>query len=186
VRKKGVGRMKGGGFALVGVALALSLVGPGMAQGAAARLGYVDVQKVLLRSAAGIAARDELEKEKAGMQKQVDARRDEVEKLRDELAKKGLLLSSEARKEKDETIERKIRDLRRLAEDLEKELQRKEQAMTQKLLQEIGGVVERYGKEKAYLVIFEKRGAGVIYGDGEADVTEDVIRLYDQERAKKK
>jgi len=58
--------------------------------------------------------------------------------------------------------------------------------MTQKLLQEIGGVVERYGKEKAYLVIFEKRGAGVIYGDGEADVTEDVIRLYDQERAKKK
>jgi len=100
VRKKGVGRMKGSGFALVGVALGLSLVGPGMAQGAAARLGYVDVQKVLLRSAAGIAARDELEKEKAGMQKQVDARRDEVEKLRDELAKKGLLLSSEARKPK--------------------------------------------------------------------------------------
>lgn len=178
--------MKGRGFALVGVVLGLSFAVAATAHAAAARLGYVDVQKVLLRSAAGIAARDELEKEKAVMQKQVDARRTDVEKLRDELTKKGLLLSPEARKEKEETIERKIRDLRRLAEDLEKELQRKEQAMTQKLLQEIGGVVERYGKEKAYLVIFEKRGAGVIYGDGEADVTEEIIKLYDQERAKKK
>jgi outer membrane protein len=178
--------MKGSGFTLVSLALGLGVVAAGMAHAAADRLGYVDVQKVLVRSGAGIAARDELEKEKAGMQKQVDARRDEMEKLRDELTKKGLLLSPDARKEKEETIERKIRDLRRLAEDLEKELQRKEQAMTQRLLQEIGGVVERYGKEKAYLVIFEKRGAGVIYGDGEADVTEDIIKLYDQERTKKK
>ncbi len=120
------------------------------------------------------------------MQKQVDGRREEVDKLRDELTKKGLLLAPEARKEKEETIDRKIRDLRRLAEDLEKELARKEQGVTQKLLQEISGVVERYGKEKTYLVIFEKRGAGVIYGDAEADVTEEIIKLYDQEKAKKK
>jgi len=178
--------MREGRFRALGWALVVWLVSVGAAQAAASRLGYVDVQRVLLRSSAGVAARDDLEKEKAGMQKQVDARREEVDKLRDELTKKGLLLAPEARKEKEETIERKIRDLRRLAEDLEKELARREQGMTQKLLQEISGVVERYGKEKAYLVIFEKRGAGVIYGDTEADVTEDIIKLYNQEKAKKK
>ncbi len=178
--------MRGSRCRTFGLALMVGFVSVGTAQAAATRLGYVDVQRVLLRSSAGVTARDELEKEKAGMQKQVDAKRDEVDKLRDELTKKGLLLAPEARKEKEETIERKIRDLRRLAEDLEKELARKEQGMTQKLLQEISGVVERYGKEKAYLVIFEKRGAGVIYGDTEADVTEEIIKLYDQEKAKKK
>lgn len=171
---------------VAGWGLLVWLAAVGTAHGAATRLGYVDVQRVLLRSSAGVAARDELEKEKAGMQRQVDSKRDEVEKLRDEVAKKGLLLSPEARKEKEDTIERKIRDLRRLAEDLEKELARKEQGITQKLLQEISGLVERYGKEKAFLVIFEKRGAGVIYGDAEADVTEEIIKLYDQEKTKKK
>ncbi len=177
--------MRESGLGVMGLGLLIWLASVGTVHGAGTRLGYVDVQKVLLRSSAGIAARDELEKEKAGMQKQVDGKRDEVEKLRDELTKKGLLLAPEARKQKEDTIERKVLDLRRLAEDLEKELARKEQGLTQKLLQEIGGVVERYGKEKAYLVIFEKRGAGVVYGDPEADVTEEILKLYDQEKTKK-
>lgn len=93
---------------------------------AGTRIGYVDVQRVLVRSVAGVAARDQLEREKVAMQKDVDNRRTEVDKLREEREKKGLVLSAEARREKDETLQRKVRDLRRLAEDLEKELQKKE------------------------------------------------------------
>lgn len=158
----------------------------GTAEAAGTRIGYVDVQRVLVRSMAGVAARETLEREKATMQKDVDARRSEVEKLREELEKKGLVLSSEARREREETLQRKVRDLRRLAEDLEKELQRKEQQATQRILQELTGVIERLGKDRGYLLILEKRSAGVIYGDAEADATEEVIRLYDQEKAKEK
>jgi outer membrane protein len=166
--------------------VAVLSAGSGGAEAAATRIGLVDVQKVLIRSVAGVAAREQLEREKATMQKDVDARRTEVEQLRQELEKKGLVLSTDARREKEDTLQRKVRDLRRLADDLEKELQRKEQALTQKILQEVSAVVERVGKEQGYLMILERRTGGVIYGDGEADVTEQIIKAYDQQKAQEK
>ena len=152
---------------------------------AGTRIGYVDVQRVIVRSVAGVAAREQIEKDKVAMQKDVDNRKIEVDKLREEMEKKGLVLSAESRREKEETLQRKVRDLRRLAEDLEKELQKKEQAATQKILQELTGIIEKMGKERGFLLIVERRSGGVIYGDPEGDVTDEVIKLYDQEKAKK-
>jgi outer membrane protein len=157
----------------------------GAAEAAGTRIGYIDLQKVLVRSVAGVAAREQLERERAGMHKDLEARKTEIDKLRDELEKKGLVLSSDARREKEELLQRKVRDARRLGEDLDKELQRKEQQMVGRIGQEVVGVIERLGKERGYLLILEKRGASVIYGDPEADITDEVIKLYDQEKAKK-
>ena len=158
----------------------------GAAEAAGTRIGYVDVQKIIVRSVAGTAAREQLEKDKVVMQKDMDSRRAEVEKLRDELDKKGLVLSADAKREKEETLQRKVRDLRRLAEDLEKELQRKEQQATQRILQELTALIEKVGKERGFLLIVERRSAGVIYGDVEADVTDEIIKIFDQEKAKEK
>src|SRR6266487_4909255 len=94
----------------LGGATGLGLTGPAVwAQTAnATRVGFVDIQRVLARSAAGMAAREQLEKEKAAMQKQVDSQRAELEKMRDDLEKKGQLLSTDARREKQELLERKV------------------------------------------------------------------------------
>ena len=113
------------------IVLAVGLLFSGFVSGsdaAGTRIGYVDVQRVIVRSVAGVAAREQLERDKVTMQKDVDNRKVEVDKLREEMEKKGLVLSAESRREKEETLQRKVRDLRRLAEDLEKELQKKEQA----------------------------------------------------------
>ena len=171
---------------LITAALML-LLGGNVARSDAAgtRIGYVDVQRVIVRSVAGVAAREQLEKDKVVMQKDVDNRKVEVDKLREEMEKKGLVLSAESRREKEETLQRKVRDLRRLAEDLEKELQKKEQQATQRILQELTGIIEKMGKERGFLLIVERRSGGVIYGDPEGDVTDEVIKLYDQEKAKK-
>jgi outer membrane protein len=79
-----------------------------------------------------------------------------------------------------------VRDLQRLVDDLRKELERKEQALTQRILQDLTTVIDRVGKEKGYLLILEKRGASVIYGDPEADLTVEIIKVYDTEKAKEK
>jgi outer membrane protein len=153
---------------------------------AASKIAFVDVQKILVRSVAGVAAREQLEREKAGMQKDVDSRRSEVEKLREELEKKGLVLSADAKRDKEEQLQRKVRDLRRLVDDFQKELERKEQALTQRILQELTGVIERFGRERGYLLILERRGASVIYGDAEADITEEIIKVFDQDKGREK
>ncbi len=150
-----------------------------------ARIGYVDLQRVLVRSQAGVAAREQLEREKAQMQRDMDGRRMEIEKLREELEKKGSLLTGDARREKEETIERKRRDAARLADDYQRDLVRKEQQLLARVQQELAGVIERLGKQKGYYMIVERRGAVVLYASPEADLTDEVVRAYDQESAPK-
>jgi outer membrane protein len=169
--------------AMVSVAGAQAQAPAPSGTGGLQRIAYIDVQRVLARSAAGVAAREQLEREKATMQKEMDAKRVELEKLREEIEKKGALLTVEARRERQEQFERKRRDAARLADDFQKELEKKEATLLQKVLQEVSGVIERIGKEKGYYLIVEKRGAGVIYAAQEADLTEDVIRAYDQQGA---
>jgi len=150
------------------------------------RIGFVDIQKVLARSAAGMAAREQLEKEKAVMQKQVDSQRADLEALRDEIEKKGQLLSADARREKQELLERKVRDARRLVDDLQATLQKKEEAMLGKVLQDLGGLIQRVSKEKGYMLVFERQRSSILYAAAESDLTEDVIRAYDDETKKGK
>ena len=150
------------------------------------KIGYIDVQRVLARSAAGVAAREQLEKERAGIQKEMDGRRQELEKLRDEIEKKGPLMTADARREKQEQFDRKRRDAARAADDFQKELEKREANLLQKVLQEMGGIIERVGKEKNYYMIVEKRNAGVLYATADADLTDEIIRAYDREAGNKK
>jgi len=182
---------------ILGIALVLALgaaavvraqAPPAPAGGQAAglqRIAFIDVQRVLARSAAGVAAREQLEREKATMQKEMDGKRVELEKLREELEKKGALLTADVRRDKQEQFERKRRDAARLADDFQKELEKKESLLLQKVLQEVSGIIEKLGKDRGYYLIVEKRGAGVIYASTEADITDEIIRAYDQQSGPK-
>lgn len=178
--------MKGRLAALILAGGALLLGGaPGGAQtpGPPPKIAFVDVSRVLARSAAGVAAREQLEREKAAMQREMDARRQELEKLRDELDKRGPLMTADARREKEEQLDRKRRDAARLADDFQRDLVRKEQQLAQKVLQELRGVIERVGRQRGFYMIVEARNAGVLYAAAEADITDEIIRAYDQEAA---
>jgi outer membrane protein len=182
------GPLAGVVLVLLGFGAGAWWVTPGVwAQGATpSKIGFVDVQRVLARSAGGAQAREQMERERASMQKQVDGQRVEVEKLKEELEKKGQLLSADARKEKQETLERKVRDVRRLVDDLQKELQKKEQELLGKVLRDLDGIIQKVGKEQGYLMIVERKQGGIVYGASEADITEDVIRVYDDESKARK
>ena len=148
------------------------------------RVGFVDIQRVLARSSAGVAAREQLEKEKAAMQRQVDAQRGDIEKLRDEIEKKGQLLSADARREKQEQLERKVRDARRLVDDLQGTLQKKEEALLAKVLQDVSGLIQKVSKDRGYGLVLERQRSSILYATPESDLTDDVLRAYDDETKK--
>src|SRR5205809_1021321 len=104
--------MRALGNAVTLTAVVLLAVAPrAWAQSPGSKIAFIDVQRVLVRSAAGVAAREQLEREKAGMQQKMDAKR----------------------------------------------------------------------KERGLVLIVEKRGAAVLYGASEADLTDEIIRAYDQQ-----
>jgi outer membrane protein len=145
------------------------------------KIGFIDVQRVLARSQAGVAAREQLEREKATMQKEMDTRRVDMEKLREEIEKKGPLMTAEVRREKQELFERKRRDAARLADDFQKDLEKKESGLLQRVLSDLASIIERVGKQKGYWLVVERSRGGVLYATNEADLTDEVIRAYDQE-----
>jgi len=159
---------------------------PTSAPGLIGKVAFVDIQRVIARSAGGAAAREQVEREKSTMQKEMEGKRVELEKLREEIEKKGSLMTADARREKQEAFDRKRRDAARLADDYQKELEKKEQALLQKVLQDLSSVIERVGKERGYYLIVEKRGAVVLYAAAEADLTDEVIRAYDQQAGNNK
>jgi len=171
---------------LLGVAVSLAAAqGPSPAP-SPVRVAYIDVQRVLARSTAGVAAREQLEREKAAMQREMDGKRQDLEKLRDELDKKGPLMAADARREKQELFERKRRDAARQMDDFQKELEKKEQTLLQRVLQDLTGVIDKVGKERGFYLIVEKRGASVLYASPDADLTDEIIRAYDQQAPGKK
>jgi len=149
-----------------------------------ARIMIVDLQRILVRSAAGVAAREQFEKERAGMQREMDAKRQELEKLEEELQKKGPLMTADVRRERQDVLERKRRDATRLADDFRRALEKREQLLTQKMLQDVKNIIDRIGKQRGYHLIVDGR-AGVLYASADADLTEEVIRAYDQETGAK-
>jgi outer membrane protein len=170
--------------ALLASAAALAQAPPA-APASGPRIAFVDLQRVLIRSQAGVAAREQLEKEKAQMEREISARQQEIDKLREDLEKKGSLLTAEVRREREEALERKRRDGARLTDDFRRDLARKEQQVLARLQQDLVGVIEKVGKQKGYFMIVERRGAVVLYASPDADLTDEVIRAYDQESAPK-
>ena len=172
-------------MAVSGVGSLSAQTAPAVPAGVApAKIGFVDIQRVLARSSAGVAAREQLEKEKATMQRQVDAQRGEIDKLREELEKKGQLLSADARREKQEQLERRVRDARRLVDDLQGTLQKKEEALLAKVLQDVGGLIQKVGKEKGYAMVLERQRSSILYASPESDLTDDVLRAFDDDSKK--
>ena len=111
--------------AVIAVGTSALAQAPAPAAPGVSRIAYVDVQRVLARSAAGVAAREQLEREKATMQREMDTKRVELEKLREEIEKKGPLMTADARRDKQDQFERKRRDAARLVDDFQKELEKK-------------------------------------------------------------
>jgi outer membrane protein len=90
-------------------------------------------------------------------------------------------MTADVRREKQDIFERKRRDAARLADDLQKELEKREAGLLQKVLADLASIIDRLGKQKGYWLVVERARGGVLYVAAEADLTDEVIRAYDQD-----
>jgi outer membrane protein len=171
---KTMGRM----VAMLGGILAFIVLWGG--QGLAAqtlKIGVVDVQQVLNQSQRGQAVKQKLEQERMGRQKELDARQQELVKLQAEYEKQAPVLSETAKREKKEGLERRFRDARRIAEDANRDFDKRVREAEMETTREIFGVIQEYGKDQGFSVILER--SSIVFGAPAVDVTGDVIKRYD-------
>lgn len=150
------------------------------------KIGYVDLRLALNESEAGKKAKTELESMKKIKQAAIDEKGKAIDKLIGDLEKQASVLSEEARKSKEEEIERHIREYQRLVQDSETEVKKKNSELTGSILKELREIIDKIGKEENYTLILENIEGFILYSKKDIDLTEKVIKTYNETKAKKK
>jgi outer membrane protein len=145
------------------------------------KIAIVDMQKALNLSEAGKTAKAKLGEKFAKIKKDLGERQQEIEKLKKELEKQSLMLSLEAKRDKEKEYERKLRDFKDLYQDYKEEMNKAEYEAIQPIFHDIQQVAEEIRKKEGYSIIFDKNSSGVVCYKKEIDITDTVIKLYNKE-----
>ncbi|MGM0383811.1 MAG: OmpH family outer membrane protein, partial [Thermodesulfobacteriota bacterium] len=145
-----------------------------------ARIGLIDLQRCLQESKEGLKVLEMLKKKKDDLQQELDTRQKEIVELQKELDKQTMMLSMDAQEDKEKTIERKGRELQYLYKDLNEEMAKAQEKEKKRIFTELEKVVEKIGSQEKYTLIIEKRAGGVLYFSKAIDITDQVIKAYDQ------
>ena len=149
-----------------------------------AKIGVIDLQKILETSAAGKYVQAELKKEKDKMEVDLKKKGTEIENIRKRLERESMVMGKEMREEKERESRIKINDFKTLQKKYRSDLQKLEGGLMNQLKTDIDEIVKGIGKKEGYLLIINK--FGVIYSPNSIDVTDKVIGKLNAKFAKKK
>jgi outer membrane protein len=148
-----------------------------------AKIGVVDLQRVLETSNPGKAAQTEIKKEKEKMETDLKQKGAEIEEIRQRLERESMVMNKEAREEKEREARIKLNDFKTLQKRYRSELQALEKKLVNELHSEVFSIVADLGKKEGYLLIISK--IGVLYSPTTIDVTDTLIEQLNRRYAKK-
>ena len=146
-----------------------------------AKLGTVDMQKILLLSDAGKDAKEQLSLRAAKYEAEKNVKEDELKRLKGELEKQSVLLSENARGAKEKDYQQKLKEYQRFLKDAQDDLQAKNDEFTNKIVDEIVKLVQEYGKKSGYTLIFVKNES-MIFMDDKVDLTDELLKQFNAAR----
>jgi outer membrane protein len=149
-----------------------------------AKIGVIDLQKILETSDAGKSIQNELKAQKDKMESDLQQRGAEIETIGKRLERESMVMSKEMREEKEREQRIKINDFKTLQKKYRSELQKLEAQLMNELQNDLKNLVETMGKKEGYLMIINK--LGVLYAPNSIDVTDKVIQQLNAQTAKKK
>jgi outer membrane protein len=150
------------------------------------KVGIVYMFKVLNESEAGKRAKTDLELLIKSKQSALEEKGKAIEKLKAEMEKQASIISPEARKAKEDEMERLRRDSQRMIDDSNVELQKRQRDIESAIVKEIIEVVNKIAQEEKYSLILELGQAGVMFSDKPTDITDKVIKKYNESKVKSK
>jgi outer membrane protein len=171
-------RLARGLLLLVGAALFAGIDAAPVGAQATNKIGFVDLQRVLLESKKGKEALAKLQTDKDAKQREIDAQQKKIRQMEEDLEKQRSVLSETARRDRDKAIQNARRDLRRTVDDLNREFGDRERDLRERLVREVSAAVRDYAKKNGYVLIMEMRAGGVMYGNEDADLSEEIIAAY--------
>ena len=148
------------------------------------KFGSIDVQKILNESEAGKKAKLDLESLIKSKQSTIDEKGKAIEKLKADIEKQASVLSADARKSKEDELEKGIREYQRLVQDSQADIKKKEAELTDAILKDVREIIDKIGEAEGYTLIIEK--GMIVYSSKGIDITDSIIKKYDESKVKSK
>jgi Skp family chaperone for outer membrane proteins len=150
------------------------------APASAGKIGFVDAERAVAEVDEGRAKLSELDewaKPKRDRIEQLGAR---INELRQEISQKQAVASEEAMQSLQQDELQARRDFEDSRRDFERDLEQKQNEFLADVAVKVGTVASEYGKANDFDAIFVLKAQPLIYVRESADLTETVIRLYNE------
>lgn len=148
----------------------------------ALKIGVFELQRIMRESKVIQGYRNTLEKEVEAKRRLLAEKQDSVKLIEEKLRKEDKTIPLDERKRLEERLAREVKELRRLKEDVDMELQKIDRELAQRALREIGDTVRELAHKEKYSMVFEKSLAGIAFCQDSFDITKKVIEIYDSKR----
>jgi outer membrane protein len=152
------------------------------AAGATTKLGVIDLDRCMKESNEGKRVTESLKKELDAMQQKYVKAQKDLSDLQKEIEKQSLMLSSEARENKQNEYDRKNREFGYLSQDLTEDAQTAQQNANQKMLKQLYTVIQTLAKQQSFDLVLEKSNSSILYMSDAIDITDLVIKELNKEK----
>ena len=144
-----------------------------------AKIGIIDFQTVIDASIAGKRSAVEIKSQGKKMEQVLKEKEAKIEELQKSLEQKALVMSLEAREEKERNFRIMANDLQSLKRRYLENLKDLNLKLSDEIKKDVFEIAEEIGRREGYLLILERRFGGVVYAPDTIDITDRVIEAYD-------
>ena len=152
---------------------------PAAAANAFPKVAIVDIRAALGSTAEGKQVAAEIQSQFSAKQADLENMRKNLEDIQNRLTSGARTLSDEERARLERQGTRMQQQLQRKQEEYQADMNEAQQDAIEKLGRKMGEIISRYARDNGYLMIMDAQVCN-IYCSNQLDITQDIIRLYDQ------
>ncbi len=162
--------------------LGLGLSLPAQTASQPSRVGVINIQQAVAGTQEGQKAATELQARYEPKRKELEKKQAEIQALRDQLSRGSNTMSDDAKRSLTNDIDAKTKAWNRDTEDASADFQGDQDRLLSGLFEKMQVVIDKYARDNGYTVILDisSQSSPVIYAALSADITNDIIALYDK------
>jgi outer membrane protein len=168
---------------LVGTAATWAQAAPAAAAAPVKTVGIINLRGAIGSTAEGKQASAELQSQFAPRSSEIDALTKQITDLQQKLQAGQGKLSQEEETRLTAEGQRLTQRLDRRRNDFQEDATAAQQEVLERIGRKMVDVLDRYARENGFSVVLDTSGQNspILYASNQVDVTQDIIRLYDQQ-----
>jgi outer membrane protein len=149
---------------------------------ASGKVGVISIRQAIVTTAEGKLASAELQSKFASRQNEIENLNKQISELQQRLQAGANKLSQEEETRLRQQGQRLAQRLDRMNTEYQEDVNAEQADVIDRIGRKMVDVLDRYSRENGYVMVLDSsaQGTPILYASTQIDVTQDIIRLYDQ------